>query len=182
MTARRLAATLVALCAMAGGAGAIENDRYERHWRQRAGVPPLPYPEVLHPDDPIPYPTGFVMTIVKRPDLDDRLAHRSLDRAREVAERLAECWTPPTASNSAKREITLRLAFSRVGALIGPPRVTYVDASGARGGRHAIVESITDALKACAPLRFTASLGAAIAGYPFAIRFVAASDTAQPKP
>jgi hypothetical protein len=74
--------------------------------------------------------------------------------------------------DGAPAEITLRLQFSKAGRVVGEPRVTYVAAPGDE--RSKVIESMKAALKDCTPLRFTPRLGAGIAGYPFAIRFIAA--------
>ncbi len=108
---------------------------------------------------------GFTMTVIKQPSMQPRGA---IDRPRTVAERLAACWEPP----SRGVEVTVRVAFHRNGTLIGEPRVTYVN-SGAGADRVIVTRSMEKALARCLPLRFTADLGSAIAGRPFAIRFIA---------
>ncbi len=65
----------------------------------------------------------------------------------------------------------MRLSFSSAGAVIGEPRVVYVRAPAEPGLREKIVASILAAVRDCTPLPFTPSLGAAIAGRMFAIRF-----------
>ena len=96
---------------------------------------------------------------------------RSIGRPRDIAEQLAECWSPPAPGEGETYEISLRLGFTRSGGVIGAPAVTYIKAGG--GDREALRRSILAAISACAPLRFTPDLGSAIAGRPFAIRFVA---------
>jgi hypothetical protein len=68
-------------------------------------------------------------------------------------------------------EVTVRLSFSSAGVPIGEPRVVYVSAPSEHGLREKIVASILAAVRACTPLPFTPSLGAAIAGRMLAIRF-----------
>ena len=156
----------LALACVAGDALAV-TARWQRHWRRESHVPPNPHPELLHPVYPAPAPSGFVMDVVKTGAATD--ANETIRRPRDVAERLAACWTPP--DGDGRREITLRLQFAASGKTIGEPRISYVNA--ANGSRDALASSIRGALAACLPLRFTGSLGAAIAGYPFAIRFIA---------
>jgi hypothetical protein len=66
-------------------------------------------------------------------------------------------------------EVTIRLSFSCDGAVIGVPRVTYISAAETEL-RKKVSASILAAVKACTPLAFTPSLGAAIAGRMLAIR------------
>jgi hypothetical protein len=68
-------------------------------------------------------------------------------------------------------EVTVRLSFSRIGAVIGEPHVTYIRGPTKTELRIEIANSILAAIKACTPLPFTRALGEAIAGRMFAIRF-----------
>ena len=88
---------------------------------------------------------------------------------RDVARSIARCWHPPHEGD----EITLRMSFRRDGSIFGRPRITYEKASGGADGEAALANSIFAAIEACSPLQFTPSLGAAIAGRTFLIRFVA---------
>ena len=66
------------------------------------------------------------------------------------------------------------MSFRRDGSIFGKPRITYIKAAGGTDGEAALATSIyAAAIAACSPLRFTPSLGAAIAGRTFLIRFVA---------
>jgi hypothetical protein len=62
------------------------------------------------------------------------------------------------------------LSFSSAGAVIGEPHISYIRATEQAGLREKIKASVLAAIKACTPLRFTPSLGAAIAGRIIAIR------------
>ncbi len=90
----------------------------------------------------------------------------------QISSRIVRCWTPPQTDTPQAIEVTVRLSFSRAGAVIGVPRVTFVNASAEPGLRQLVAASILAAVKACTPLKFTPSLGAAIAGQIFAIRFM----------
>ena len=170
---RRLLLSLLLLALVAGDALAV-TARWQRHWRRHSDVPPLPYPELLHPEDLPQFASGFVMTVTKRGSGFDEAGRDAVARPRDIAERLAACWRPPAPQSREPREITLRLQFSASGTVIGAPRITYVKAGPQKEARPDLVASIRAALADCSPLRFTGSLGTAIAGYPFAIRFVAA--------
>ncbi len=87
----------------------------------------------------------------------------------DVARSIAACWHPPREGD----EITLRMSFRRDGSVFGKPRITYMKPVGGLDGEAALANSIYAAIAACSPLRFTPSLGAAIAGRTFLIRFVA---------
>ena len=156
----------LALAFCAGEALAV-TARWQRHWRRQSHAPRLPHPEILRPVDPPALPSGFVMNVTKVGDAD---ASAPVTRPREIAERIAACWRPP--ASRARREITLRLQFAANGLPKGEPKVTYTLAGDV--SRDALVQSIRAAVAGCAPLRFTAAFGPAIAGYPLAIRFIAA--------
>jgi hypothetical protein len=90
-----------------------------------------------------------------------------LDRPVEVPDAIASCWRPPA---GASRQITLRVAFSAAARPLGA-KITYVAAPDAKA-KADLKASLLGALQDCAALRFTPSLGKAIAGRPFAIRFI----------
>jgi len=90
----------------------------------------------------------------------------------QISSQIVRCWTPPQTDTPQAIEVTVRLSFSRAGAVIGVPRATFVKAPAEPGLRQLVVASILAAVKACTPLNFTPSLGAAIAGQIFAIRFM----------
>ena len=163
---------LLILVAIGAGDASAVTARWQRHWRKKVHAPPLPYPELLHPQDIPPLASGFVMNVTKRGGVVAPDAHEEVARPRDVAERIAGCWKPPGASATGQREVTVRLQFARTGVPIGAPRVTYVRAAAQE--RDALVASIQAAVRDCAPLRFTPAMARAMPGYPFAIRFIAA--------
>ncbi|MGA7329362.1 MAG: hypothetical protein WBX25_33985 [Rhodomicrobium sp.] len=91
-----------------------------------------------------------------------------INSPREIGGRIAGRWTPPRTVEML--EVTVRLSFSRTGAVIGEPRVTYIKAPDEGGLKEKIKTSVLAAIKACTPLPFTPSLGAAIAGHMLSIR------------
>jgi len=93
-----------------------------------------------------------------------------ISRTSEIGDRLARCWEAPRTEPPQIIEVTVRLSFSRFGAVIGEPRVTYIRAPAQPGLREKIAISALAAIKACTPLPFTPALGQAIAGRMFAIR------------
>ncbi|MGB8738552.1 MAG: hypothetical protein WCD20_20915 [Rhodomicrobium sp.] len=89
----------------------------------------------------------------------------------QIGSRLAQCWHAPQTDAFQIVEVTVRIRFSREGTVMGEPRTTYIHAGSMPGLRAEINASILEAIKACTPLPFTHSLGAAIAGRMLAIRF-----------
>ena len=200
MRNKSAALAFLGLIALASGAVAQHNPINDRHWRRRAHVPPLPYPEYLHQNPldriprlhtnphatspPTPYPQalhplpvmplsgGFTMTASHDVGAPGAAPSGTISSARAVADYLAACWTPPDDGDSSP-EVSLRLSFSRSGAVLGGPRVTYIKAGEGDSAGERVRASILAAVGGCAPLPFTADLGSAIAGQPFAIRFVA---------
>jgi hypothetical protein len=159
------------------------------HLRRRHGSPVTPYPGLLYPSAPLALPQGFTMTVehdVKgdaatgaspqqpdgSPSPEPPPADSPLNFPRDVADRIGACWRPANPLPGQTSEITVRMAFSAAGAVIGAPAVTYVKAA-RQQDQNALRASILEAVKDCTPLRFTSSLGSAIAGRIFAIRFIA---------
>jgi len=105
-------------------------------------------------------------------DLPSRFP-RDLNSIREVFSALRACWVPPE-KNAARSgtQITLRLSFNSRGGMISEPRTTYVTPDTPPDVRQVYWDAATAALKRCTPLQFTDGLGGALAGRPFAIRFV----------
>ena len=139
-----------------------------------------------HPCLPdIDYPIGetLQLTIVSRADSDtpDAPAERNaasrlprdLNTIRDVFSALRTCWVPPEKDVARSgTQITLRLSFNSHGGMISEPRTTYVTPDTPPDVRQVYWDAATTALKRCTPLQFTDGLGGALAGRPFAIRFV----------
>jgi hypothetical protein len=99
------------------------------------------------------------------------LQSHPLARVHEIATALGSCWRPPHDDD----QVTVRVSFTRDGAVIGEPRIVYARSSSDSSEDAALATSMTAAIRACTPLRFSARLGAAIAGRVLAIRFVGPS-------
>jgi len=95
--------------------------------------------------------------------------HRPLDRIAEIGPAIRACWHPP--EDASGMELTLVFSLDRSGAVLGKPRVSYSKLLGDPEQQKQFVASVLAALAACTPLEITASLGGAIAGRPFAMRF-----------
>jgi hypothetical protein len=63
--------------------------------------------------------------------------------------------------------------------MVGPPRMTFATVGTAADVRDAYLKAINSSLDACIPLKFTDSLGGALAGRPIAIRYVDNRDLAK---
>jgi hypothetical protein len=103
-----------------------------------------------------------------RPDRD-----RELDSIGAMYAALRTCWVPPR-KDAARHgmEYTVRFALKRDGAIIAPPRRTYVSHDAPQAARDTYGDAIAAALERCMPLHFSAGMGGAVAGRPIAVRFV----------
>jgi hypothetical protein len=135
--------------------------------------PLAPYPDHLDPENRPPLPEDFS---VARPFVPQEKPRTAPDPAefnlpRDVPGRLAACWVPPPMPANQVWQVTVRLSFTRGGEVIGTPATPWLDAP-TSAEKRALRVSLLAAIRACTPLRFTASLGKAIAGRIFAIRFI----------
>jgi len=86
---------------------------------------------------------------------------------------LRACWVPPPLDQSRPgMQITVKMSFRRNGELFGQPRITFESAGASDDERLAYRIAVAKMLKRCAPLPFTETLGNALAGRPFTIRFI----------
>jgi hypothetical protein len=92
-------------------------------------------------------------------------------RVHGIATGIAACWRPPHEDD----QVTVRLSFTRDGAVIGKPRIVYAHSSGGGADDAALADSMLAAIRECAPLHFSPRLGAAIAGQVLDIRFIGRS-------
>jgi hypothetical protein len=92
-------------------------------------------------------------------------------RVHGIATGIAACWRPPHDDD----QVTVRVSFTRDGAVIGEPRVVFVRSSGGGAEDAALASSMMTAIRDCTPLHFSARLGSAIAGQVLDIRFIGPS-------
>jgi len=98
---------------------------------------------------------------------------KKLNTIRDVFAALRRCWVPPAEDQvSPGMQLSIRLSFKRNGEPIGEPRLTYVTPGISERDRQSFWEAVQATLHRCVPLAFTNELGGALAGRPFAIRFV----------
>jgi hypothetical protein len=92
-------------------------------------------------------------------------------RVHGIATGIAACWRPPHEDD----QVTVRLSFTRDGAVIGEPRIVYARSSGGAADDSGLAQSMLTAVLDCTPLHFSLRLGSAIAGQVLDIRFVGRS-------
>jgi hypothetical protein len=92
-------------------------------------------------------------------------------RVHGIATGIAACWRPPHDDD----QVTVRVSFTREGAVIGEPRIVFARSSGGRADDSALADSMLAAIRECTPLNFSARLGSAIAGQVLDIRFIGRS-------
>jgi hypothetical protein len=92
-------------------------------------------------------------------------------RVHGIATGIAACWRSPHDDD----QVTVRLSFTREGAVIGEPRIVFARSSGGPADDAALADSMMAAIRDCTPLNFSARLGAAIAGQVLNIRFIGRS-------
>jgi hypothetical protein len=92
-------------------------------------------------------------------------------RVHGIATGIAACWRPL----HDKDQVTVRASFTREGAIIGEPRIVFVQSGGGRADDPALADSMKAAIRECTPLHFSTQLGSAIAGQVLDIRFIGRS-------
>ena len=139
--------------------------------------PPL-VPEPSPSPGPAPFPQGFSLDVPVKPSATDLAKPQQLNRYRQVADAIAQCWNPPARfADQPWRQITLRVSFKRDGTVNGMPRIPYVDEGLTGTARSDLTQSLLGALRRCTPLPFSPGLGGAIAGQVFALRFIEQDQT-----
>jgi hypothetical protein len=126
------------------------------------------------PDDGFPIGQGPRLTAQNtspEPDRGQRPA-KQLNTIRDVFAAVHACWLPPVDQAYEGMEISVRLSFTRDGGVLGEPRFTYLTRGVTQQVRTAYERAVVAALARCTPLPFTPELGGALAGRPFAIRFI----------
>jgi hypothetical protein len=68
--------------------------------------------------------------------------------------------------------VTVRLSFTREGAVVDEPRIVYARSSAGAANDDKLARSMLKAIGDCAPLHFSPQLGSAIAGQVLDIRFI----------
>ena len=129
------------------------------------------------PEIDYPYGENLQLTIESVPSRDDKAKYakpdHDLDTIGDLFAELRSCWSPPSADTAKEgMQMTVRFSFKRDGGIIAAPRLTFATVGASADTRATYLKAISASLDACAPLKFTDSLGGALAGRPIAIRYV----------
>jgi hypothetical protein len=129
------------------------------------------------PEIDYPYGQNLQLTIQTVPAKDQAAKYQKpdhvLDSIGDLFAALRSCWTPPPADDAREgMQMSVRFSFKRTGEIIAAPRLTFSTAGVPAETRATYLKAINASLQACAPLKFTGSLGGALAGRPIAIRYV----------
>jgi hypothetical protein len=129
-------------------------------------------PEIYYP-----YGENLQLTIETVHSQDDTAKYQKpdhdLDSIGDLFAQLRTCWSPPPAETAREgMQMSVRFSFKRSGEIIASPRMTFATAGASADVRETYLKAINASLNACMPLKFTDSLGGALAGRPIAIRYV----------
>jgi hypothetical protein len=95
-----------------------------------------------------------------------------VDNIKEAFARFGKCWKPPPPERANPDvEITAIVTFRRDGSIFGRPKITYESENATDNDRLEYRVAVMETLQRCTPMPFTESMGGAVAGRPFAIRF-----------
>jgi hypothetical protein len=129
------------------------------------------------PEIDYPYGENLQVTVDTVPSREDAAKYQKpnhdLDNIGDLFAALRSCWSPPPADSAREgMQISVRFSFKRSGEIIGTPRLTFATAGVPADTRATYLNAINASLNACAPLKFSAGLGGALAGRPIMIRYV----------
>ena len=154
--ARMAMAAAIGLMTAASAASAqstVPGDADDWYYRQ----PPISLPQQLNG--------------VLRPSGREEMRATRIDNVRQVFAAVRSCWRLAR-KEATGQQMTLRMSFKRSGEVLGEPRITYYEGAPGSAASRDFTESVSAAFRACVPLPFTESFGAAVAGRPFTFRFV----------
>ena len=98
-----------------------------------------------------------------------------LNTLRDVGMALEICWhanEPPLDQARPGMNVTVMLAFTRSGALLGEPRFTYITPEASAETKALYQRAVVAAINACTPLPISETLGNALAGSPKIMPFI----------
>src|ERR1700688_1123233 len=129
------------------------------------------------PEIDYPYGENLQLTIESVPSHDEAAKYakpdHDLDTIGALFAALRSCWSPPPADAARQgMQMSVRFSFKRTGEMIATPRMTFSTSGVPADTRATYLKAINASLDACLPLKFTGSLGGALAGRPIAIRYV----------
>lgn len=98
-----------------------------------------------------------------------------LNTLRDVGMALEICWRanePPLEQSRPGMNVTVMLAFTKTGALLGEPRFTYMTPEASAETKALYQRAVVAAINACTPLPISEALGNALAGSPKIMPFI----------
>jgi hypothetical protein len=99
-------------------------------------------------------------------------AQGRVDNIKQAFARFRACWKPPPPQRANPDvAITAIVTFRRDGTILGHPKITYESENATDNDRLEYRIAVMEALQRCTPMPFTESMGGAVAGRPFAVRF-----------
>jgi hypothetical protein len=137
-------------------------------WLVLVGVP-ICAAQTPAPQGPLPSTPPAGGNIDRAKPAPDKPANR----LSEIAPMLTRCLQlPPDDVARPGMRITVRLSFTRDGAILGEPRFTFTTPGVSTEVKVAYQRAVVDMLNRCTPLAITKELGGAIAGRPFVFAIV----------
>ena len=117
---------------------------------------------------------GMLMSIELRYDNPrPRRAERPVNDLVQIQAALADCWQfPPVDEGRAPVDVVFTVSFKRSGELFGKPRVVKFSRAVSDAERERFYQAVAEAIDRCSPMPFTDSMGGAVAGRTFHIRFI----------
>jgi hypothetical protein len=97
-------------------------------------------------------------------------ASPEVEHIRDIGAAIRKCWRSPGGPEGS--ELTVIFSFKRNGEVLGKPRISYSKLVGDEADQKAFVASVLQAISKCTPLHLSDGLGGAVAGRPFAMRFI----------
>jgi hypothetical protein len=124
-----------------------------------------------------PYSENLQVTIQSQPSQHDAARYRKpdhdLNTISDLFAALRSCWSPPPADAAREgMQMSVLFSFKKSGSIIAPPRMTFATRGASADARSTYLKTINASLGGCAPFKFTAGLGEAIAGRPIMVRYV----------
>jgi hypothetical protein len=96
-----------------------------------------------------------------------------INNLRELSAALARCWNPPPIGRtSAPLDLNFTVSFKRSGELFGKPRAVIFARPVTDEERQIYYVAVAEAVTLCSQMPFTDSMGGAVAGRTFQIRFI----------
>ena len=128
-----------------------------------------------------PYGENLQVTIQSQPSQHDAARYRKpdhdLNTISDLFAALRSCWSPPPADAAREgMQMSVLFSFKKSGSIIAPPRMTFATRGVSADTRSTYLKTINASLGGCAPFKFTAGLGDAIAGRPIMVRYVENRD------